>query len=62
MATLSEVKEYIGGAKEELEKVIFPNKTELRQGFLAVISVVTVITLFLALVNLIMGQLVGVIL
>jgi preprotein translocase subunit SecE len=48
--------EYIREAKEELDKVIFPTPTELKQGFISVISVVTVVTLFLALVNLIMGK------
>ncbi|MEO1942656.1 MAG: preprotein translocase subunit SecE [Campylobacterales bacterium] len=48
--------EYIREAKEELDKVIFPTPTELKQGFISVISVVTVVTLFLAVVNLIMGK------
>jgi preprotein translocase subunit SecE len=62
MGKIEQLIKYIREAKEELDKVIFPNKTELKQGFFSVVSVVTVVTIFLALVNLIMGQLVQVIL
>jgi preprotein translocase subunit SecE len=53
---------YLKEAKEELDKVIFPTPQELKQGFISVVSVVTVITLFLALVNFIMGKLVEILL
>jgi preprotein translocase subunit SecE len=59
---LEEIISYLREAKEELDKVIFPNPNELKQGFISVISVVTVITLFLAVVNLVMGKLVEILL
>ena len=46
-------------AKIELDKVIFPTKIEVRQAFVAVVLVVTVISIFLALVDLIMSAIVS---
>lgn len=42
-------------SKEELSKVIFPTKEQVRNAFISVILVVTVIALFLALVDFILG-------
>lgn len=42
-------------AKVELRKVIFPTKDQIRNSFIAVFVVVTVVTLFLALVDLVMS-------
>jgi preprotein translocase subunit SecE len=46
---------YIRLSKAELSKVIFPLPMQVRSAFVAVFSVVTVITLFLALVDYLMG-------
>jgi len=45
-------------AKAELDKVIFPTKMQVRQASIAVVLVVTVITIFLALVDMIMSAIV----
>jgi len=50
---------YFSNVKEELQKVIFPTKTQIRQAFIAVFIVVTVITIFLALVDLMMSSIVS---
>lgn len=42
-------------AKAELYKVIFPTKPQVKQAFIAVVIVVTVISIFLALVDLLMS-------
>jgi len=47
---------YVNHAKVELSKVIFPTKLQVRQAFFAVFVVVTVVSLFLALVDLIMSS------
>ncbi len=49
--------DYVNHAKIELSKVIFPTKLQVRQAFFAVVVVVTVVSLFLALVDLIMSGL-----
>ncbi len=46
-------------AKEELDKVIFPTKEQIRSAFISIFAVVTVITLFLALVNVILDAIVS---
>jgi len=46
-------------AKKELDKVIFPTKVQVRQAFVAVLLVVTVISIFLALVDLLMSTVVS---
>ena len=48
---------YIKDAKIELDKVIFPTALEIKQSFISVVSVVTIVTLFLGLVDLIMSGL-----
>ena len=47
--------EYVKEAKAELDKVIFPTKTEVKQSFISVTVMVTAVTLFLSLVDLIMS-------
>jgi preprotein translocase subunit SecE len=48
---------YINLSKIELSKVIFPTKVQVRQAFFAVFIVVSVVSLFLALVDMIMSAL-----
>ncbi|NPA29727.1 MAG: preprotein translocase subunit SecE [Epsilonproteobacteria bacterium] len=48
---------YVNHAKIELSKVIFPTKLQVRQAFFAVFVVVSVVSLFLALIDLIMSSL-----
>ncbi len=48
---------YFNDAKAELDKVIFPTKIEIRQSFISVVSVVTIVTLFLSVIDLIMSGL-----
>lgn len=53
---------HIRNAKAELAKVIFPTKGQVKQAYIAVIIVVTVIAAFLALVDLFMSSIMSVIL
>lgn len=46
-------------AKEELDKVIFPIKEQIRSAHISVFTVVCVVTLFLALVNFILDAIVS---
>jgi preprotein translocase subunit SecE len=46
---------YISHSRSELTKVIFPTKEQIRNAFVSVFIVVTVITLFIALVDAIMA-------
>ncbi len=46
---------YYRQAKDELKKVIFPIKEQVRSAYISVFVVVTVISLFLALIDLIMS-------
>ena len=50
---------FIANAKAELHKVIFPTKIQVRQAFVAVILVVSVISILLALVDLFMSSIVS---
>ncbi len=43
--------DYFQKAKEELQKVIFPTKEQVKNAYIAVFIVVTVVALFLALVD-----------
>jgi len=52
---MDKIKKLIKEAKKELDKVIFPTSTEIRQSFISVVAVVTVVTLFLSLIDLIMS-------
>jgi len=47
---------HIKSAKLELEKVIFPTKGQVKQAYISVIIVVSVIAAFLALVDLLMSS------
>lgn len=42
-------------AKEELDKVIFPNRDQIRGAFISVVIVVSVVAIFLALIGAIFG-------
>ncbi|NOZ90667.1 MAG: preprotein translocase subunit SecE [Epsilonproteobacteria bacterium] len=50
---------YFAHVKQELQKVIFPTKAQVRQAFIAVFIVVTVISIFLALVDMLMSAIVS---
>jgi preprotein translocase subunit SecE len=52
---MEKVINYINHAKIEISKVIFPTKLQVRQAFFAVFVVVTVVSLFLALIDVIMS-------
>lgn len=52
---MNKFKTYYKNAKEELLKVIFPIKEQIRSAYLSVFVVVTVISLFLALIDAIMS-------
>jgi preprotein translocase subunit SecE len=56
---MGKVSTFIAHAKAELHKVIFPTKIQVRQAFVAVILVVSVISIFLALVDLVMSSIVS---
>ena len=46
---------YYRQAKDELHKVIFPIKEQVRSAYISVFVVVTIISLFLALIDMIMS-------
>ena len=50
---------YFTHVKEEIRKVIFPTKVQVRQAFIAVFIVVTVISIFLALIDMLMSAIVS---
>jgi len=50
---------YFEHVKQEIQKVIFPTKVQIRQAFVAVFIVVTVISIFLALVDMLMSTVVS---
>ena len=52
---MNKVTNYYNNAKVELSKVIFPIKEQIRAAYISVFVVVTVITLFLALIDGIMS-------
>ncbi len=54
--------DYIKEAKKELDKVIFPTPNEVKQGLISVAVIVTVVSLFLSLVDLIMSAILKVVL
>jgi len=53
---------YVKDAKEELSKVIFPTPQQVKQSFIAVTLMVTVVALFLSLIDLIMSSILKVVL
>lgn len=52
---MNKLKNYYSSVKTELSKVIFPIKEQIRTAYISVFVVVTVITLFLALIDGIMS-------
>jgi preprotein translocase subunit SecE len=50
---------YFRHVREEIQKVIFPTKLQIKQAFIAVFIVVTVISIFLALVDMLMSAIVS---
>ena len=52
---MDKFKSYYKQSKEELFKVIFPIKEHVRSAYISVFVVVTVITLFLALIDAVMS-------
>jgi len=50
---------FIANARTEIHKVIFPTQVQVKQAFIAVVLVVTVISIFLALVDLLMSSIVS---
>jgi len=50
---------YFANVKSEIQKVIFPTKIQIRQAFFAVFIVVTIISIFLALVDMLMSAVVA---
>ena len=55
---MEKVKEYYRQAKIELDKVIFPTKDQTKTAYVSVVTVVVVVALFLALVDLIMSAII----
>ena len=53
--TMEKLRAYYHHSKAELSKVIFPIKEQIRNAFISVFVVVTVISLFLALIDAIMS-------
>ncbi len=56
---MEKITKFLKDAKAELDKVIFPTKVQVRQAFVAVVLVVTVISIFLALVDMLMSAIVS---
>lgn len=52
---MNKVRSYYANVKSELLKVIFPIKEQIRSAFISVFVVVTIITLFLALIDAVMS-------
>jgi len=57
-----DLSKHIHNAKLELSKVIFPTKGQVKQAYIAVVIVVTVVAAFLALVDLLMSSVVSAVL
>jgi len=53
---MSKINSYIKNSRAELSKVIFPTKPQVKQAFFAVFIVVAFVSIFLALVDLIMSS------
>ena len=56
---MGKISTFIAHAREEIHKVIFPTKVQVKQALMAVIMVVTVISIFLALVDLLMSSIIS---
>ncbi len=52
---MQKILQYVRNSRAELTKVIFPTKEQIRNAFVSVFIVVTVISLFLALIDAIMS-------
>jgi preprotein translocase subunit SecE len=52
---MNKISTYIRHSRDELSKVIFPIKEQIRSAFLSVFVVVTIVTIFLALIDSIMS-------
>jgi len=52
---VNKLRSYYSSVKSELLKVIFPIKEQIRSAYLSVFIVVTVVTLFLALIDTVMS-------
>lgn len=52
---MEKLKNYYQQAKSELTKVIFPSKDQIRNAFISVFVVVAVVSLFLAMIDMIMS-------
>ena len=52
---MQKILDYISHSRAELTKVIFPTKEQIRNAFISVFIVVTVVSLFLALIDAIMS-------
>ena len=52
---MQKILSYISDSRAELTKVIFPTKEQIRNAFVSVFIVVTVVSLFLALIDAIMS-------
>ncbi len=52
---MEKLKIYYQQAKSELTKVIFPTKDQIRNAFISVFVVVAVVSLFLAIIDMIMS-------
>ncbi len=52
---MQKILQYVRDSRAELTKVIFPTKEQIRNAFVSVFIVVTVISLFLALIDAIMS-------
>ncbi|AXK49398.1 preprotein translocase subunit SecE [Aliarcobacter trophiarum LMG 25534] len=48
---MSKTSSYLNNVKSELSKVIFPIKTQIRTAYISVFIVVTVIALYLAMID-----------
>jgi len=56
---MDKITKFLRSARVELDKVIFPTKIQVRQAFVAVVLVVAVISVFLALVDVLMSAVVS---
>ena len=56
---VAKVIDFIKSSKAELDKVIFPTKQQVKQAFIAVVIVVSVVAAYLALVDLLMSFIVS---
>lgn len=52
---MNKLKNYYSSVRSELAKVIFPIKEQIRTAYISVFIVVTVITIFLALIDVVMS-------